>query len=516
MWSPWTSFLFFYSFGLAVVLPGPGFGRGTDLTILKTSLRVFSPTSPQQWYQYLDFVVPEAAREIVISLEYPEEGEEVEGWGPVDVALFGPEDSFRGWSGGKRETIILGEEVATPGYLPGPITVGRWRLLLVRHPGLDQRGVRCDVEVTARMGPPLPPQDRHWYRGDFHIHNEHEDGAFSISTLTSRFRAAKLDFGVVSESRCCQGREHPVSFDQHEIRALAPRVPLLITFAETGHVSSHFNVLGPPPGAWIDLHFDGSLAASLQNAINEAHRVGALFSINHPFLTSRNYPDLCCLWKLGTPEGIDCIEVWNGGDNDALWGRSDEKSVAWWDSLLAKGRIITAIGGSDAHFTAGVKWIGKEDRGRPGRPTTWVLADSLQTASILEGVRRGRVFITARPEVSAVTFTLTDTESGRKAGIGETLHVSGETMEMEVEFNHPSPFKIRAIGPGKVLAEQVRIAGAGPLKMSLPAAGSYVRVEIREQETGTMLALTNPIWIHTRSSTDQGNLSRTRRNHAVR
>ena len=513
------SFFLLFLLVPAVTFQGTGFCWGKDLTILKTSLRVFSPTSPEEWYQYLDFVVPEETREIVISLEYPEGGPEVEESGPVDVALFGPQDSFRGWSGGRRETIVLGEEVATPGYLPGPITAGTWRLLFVRHvrhpPGLDKQGVLCDIEVIARMGPPLPAQGRQWFRGDFHIHNEHEDAVFSISTLVSRFRAAKLDFGVIAESRCCQGREHPYSFDLSEIAALEPRVPLLMLFAEVGNTFGHFNVLGVPPGAWIDLRFDGS-QASLENVINQTHQAGALFSVNHPFLTSRNFPDRCCLWKMGAREGIDCIEVWNGGDNDELWGRSDEKAVAWWDSLLAKGRTITAIGGSDAHFTAGVKWVGREDRGRPGRPTTWVLADSLETSSILEAVRSGRVFITARPDVSPVTLTLRDSESGQEVGIGDTLQVSGEKMEMEVQFNHPSPVKIRAIGQGKVLAEQVRAPGAPSLKISLPPAGSYVRLEIREHETGTMLALTNPIRIQNRTSKTQGNLTGTRRSHAAR
>ena len=469
--------LLLFSFAFVTDFQGAWLCWGKDSTVLKETLRLSE--EPLN----LDFVVPANAREIAIWLEYPEGGRELGEWGSTGARLVGPNDTFRGRSGGWAESIFLSEEEASPGFLTGPLTAGTWQLILSNATKAE---VRCDIEVIVRSGPTLPPRSSGWYRGDFHSHNEHEDGAFSISTLVSRFRAAKLDFAVLTE--------HNTSSHYREIAALPSKRFLLIVGEEVTTPFGHANALGLRQGAWIDFRVDGSLA-SLENVIHQTHGAGALLSINHPFQVSQNYPERCCLWKMGIPEGIDCIEVWNKVFNDESGDHSDQEAVAWWDSLLAKGRIITAIGGSDAHFTAGVKWIGKEDRGRPGRPTTWVLADSLQTASILEGVRRGRVFITARPEVSAVTFTLTDTESGREAGIGETLHVSGETMEMEVEFNHPSPFKIRAIGPGKVLAEQVRTAGARPLKMSLPAAGSYVRVEIREQETGTMLAITNPIWV---------------------
>lgn len=185
----------------------------------------------------------------------------------------------------------------------------------------------------------------------------------------------------VLESKCCQGWEHPISSHLREIAALAADVPLLILFAEVGGALGHFNVLGIPPEGWLDLHVDGSKDAV--HVLAEVHEFGALFSINHPFRP-------CCLWKMGAPGGIDSIEVWNGGVGDGLWDASDEKAVAWWDALLAKGLVATAIGGSDCHFTADVKWVGEDYQGRPGRPTTWVLADTLESSSILDGVRAGR------------------------------------------------------------------------------------------------------------------------------
>ena len=448
---------------------------GSDSMVLKKTLRLSEEPL------HLDFVVPEGAREIAIWLEYPEGGHELEEWGATSARLVAPNDAFRGRSTGWAEPIFLSEEEASPGFIPGSLTSGTWRLVLSNRTKVD---VRCDIEVRLRIGQALPPRGARWLRGDFHTHNEHADGAFSLSTLVSRFRAAKLDFAVITE--------HNTSSHHREIAALPFKTFLLIMGEEITTPFGHANALGLAQGAWIDFRIDGS-PASLENIINQTHQAGALFSINHPYLPTR-YPESCCLWKMETPEGIDCIEVWNGGDND----ESDEKALAWWDSLLAKGRTITAIGGSDAHFRAGVKWIGKEDRGRSGRPTTWVLADSLETSSILEAVRSGRVFIAARPDVSPLTFTLTDSESGQQAGIGDTLHVSGEKMELEVQFNHPSPVKIRAIGQGKVLAEQVRTPGAPSLKISLPPTGSYVRVEIVEHGTGTMLVLTNPIRIQTR------------------
>ncbi len=54
-----------------------------------------------------------------------------------DIGVFGPgslaagnEKAFRGWSGGFRTSFSINATEATPGYLAGPVTAGRWHIAL--------------------------------------------------------------------------------------------------------------------------------------------------------------------------------------------------------------------------------------------------------------------------------------------------------------------------------------------------------------------------------------------------
>ena len=80
----------------------------------------------------------------------------------LDLGLVGP-DQFRGWSGSERSTVVVTQQWATPGYLPGPIA-GPWQVVLglyrVAPDGVD---VSVHVETPARPPvapdpPPLPPR----------------------------------------------------------------------------------------------------------------------------------------------------------------------------------------------------------------------------------------------------------------------------------------------------------------------------------------------------------------------
>src|SRR5262249_891866 len=99
-----------------------GPGRAGEAVLLRKSIEVRASNGNRAVYRYVEFVVPPGARELEISVDYPDAGTAAAKWGPLDIGVFGPHDSFRGWSGGRHEIIVLGEDLATPGYSPGPIT----------------------------------------------------------------------------------------------------------------------------------------------------------------------------------------------------------------------------------------------------------------------------------------------------------------------------------------------------------------------------------------------------------
>src|SRR5690606_37244765 len=47
----------------------------------------------------------------------------------IDLGIEGAA-GWRGWSGGARDRVVIRRHAATPGYLPGALEPGEWRVLL--------------------------------------------------------------------------------------------------------------------------------------------------------------------------------------------------------------------------------------------------------------------------------------------------------------------------------------------------------------------------------------------------
>src|SRR5262245_21407251 len=99
-------------------------------------------------YQYLVVDVPPGAGAIAVRLDY-DRGETI-----LDLGLIGP-DRFCGWSGTERADVIVTEEWATPGYVPGQVA-GAWQIVLGLHrvaPG----GVDVRIEFSTPVERPEMP-----------------------------------------------------------------------------------------------------------------------------------------------------------------------------------------------------------------------------------------------------------------------------------------------------------------------------------------------------------------------
>jgi len=69
-------------------------------------------------YHYRPVDVPPGARSLRVELAFDRSA------GVLDLGLFDPAGRFRGYSGGARDAFDVGETMATPGYLPGPLPAG--------------------------------------------------------------------------------------------------------------------------------------------------------------------------------------------------------------------------------------------------------------------------------------------------------------------------------------------------------------------------------------------------------
>ena len=164
---------------------------------------------------------------------------------------------------------------------------------------------------------------------------------------------------------------HNTAAHHFDIDALPSGGPLLLNGIEVTTAGRHMNAWGVPTGRMIEHRQvpDGDPSA-IQGPVTQAHSMGALISINHPFIECK-----ACGWEFDTQaENFDGIEVWSGP-----WGPEDQRALDWWKELLRSGRRITAIRSSDSHGP----------QNELGVPTLSVYARREKPA-LLDAIRSGR------------------------------------------------------------------------------------------------------------------------------
>ncbi len=155
----------------------------------------FTDSATADWH-YLPFKVPRGVRKLHVSYEHePTDTGIGLSYNVVDIGIFDPSghglgsaEGFRGWSGGARKEFHIKTGRATPGYIAGPLTPGRWHILLGPYL-ITPPGTPYTVTVKMFLGPKgepfepapapqaVPGTGPGWYRGDLHLHTVHSDGS---------------------------------------------------------------------------------------------------------------------------------------------------------------------------------------------------------------------------------------------------------------------------------------------------------------------------------------------------
>src|SRR5262249_44363569 len=148
--------------------------------------------------------------------------------------------------------------------------------------------------------------------------------------------------------------------------------------------NGHLNAFGEREFVDFRVAADRPLPTVLDDLASGA----AFVSINHPALPD---DETCmgCGWTSGTTPDImrrvNGIEVVNGD-------RVEGPLSGWpfWAKMLNAGYHLTAIGGSDEHTA-------DETRDRSiGTPATVVYAEELSETALLDGLRKGNVYVRTR------------------------------------------------------------------------------------------------------------------------
>lgn len=481
-------------------------------------VRIAQPRAADSRYVYVPFDVPAGTIAVTVELDYDHAG----GANTIDLGIFdarfsgSPLDQrgFRGWSGGRRNQVTITPDRATPGYVPGPIQAGTWRVILGLY-RVAPEGVEVVLRFTteretsapaafARSGdatvtllaprsasspthgasampaarapqraslPPSSEKSSGWFRGDLHMHTVHSDGDWTIEELTQRARSAGLDFIAITDHNT-MSHHAPASNSTREPG------PLVILGEEVTTYGGHFNAWGLRAGQWIDFRVPRGDQARMESTVAGARARGVTVAINHPFA-------LCggCDWGYGRAISLfDAIEVWNGD-----WDVTDERALRLWDETLRQGRKIAAIGASDSH--------------RPtdplGQPTTHVRAAARAEDEILAAIRKGRVYVTARPDGPELEFTAAASGSSSAVSIGDALRSEGP-VELRIRVaRQPEDAMLVVIADG---AEIAKLPARREHVITHPGGATYYRLELRDR-SGRMLAFTNPIYTETRTTT---------------
>lgn len=464
-----------------------------------------------QTYRLVPFDVPAGVARLTVEFIYTGREKRT----TIDLGLLGPDgfrgtDGFRGWSGGNKSVFTISATDATPSYRPGPITPGRWQLLL----GVPNiRGdVRANFTANVHFSRTTAVADEPallrrslregpaWYRGDLHVHTAHSDG-YALSQGGQRVGAPPF---LVAEAAVGRGldfvaiTDHNTTSHAQAIRELQPYFDrlLLIPGRELTTFQGHANIFGTSELA--DFRVRSGEVPDWDILLREVGRLGALVSINHPIRPSGE-ECMGCGW---TPDPavdlarVNAVEIVNGRDADTPFS-----GVVFWHEQLNQGFRLVGIGGSDTHgwrippspdaVTLGV-----------GHPTTVVHARELSTLAIMEGIRAGRVFV----DVSGSTDRLLEFSArsgGADAVMGGAVDAAaGSRVTFTVRVRNAAGARVEFLVDGRPAAhvDQPSLATADESRsLDWPSDGRrhWLRVNVRDH-AGKLLLIGNPIYVNDR------------------
>jgi len=422
----------------------------------------------------------------------------------IDLGLEDPH-RFRGWSGGTRDHMTLSTEDATPGYLPGPLPAGRWRLLLGAPNIRDDASAPFEARIYIERAPaltsfadaPVNPNPG-WYRGDLHMHSGNSDG----KCLSQKGEKVPCPVYRTVEAAAARGldfialTDHNTTSHFNELRELQGAFDklLLVPGREITTFFGHSNVFGPTD--FLDFRTLAPTYAETAKWMDAVKREGGVLSLNHPGAPSG---EMCmgCGWRVPDlpPGAVQAIEVINGGTMaETKSAEGPLQGFAIWDALLAQGRHVTGLGGSDNHNAD----IPADRLGAIGTPATVVYMHELSIRGFLDGIRSGRVFVDVLGSKDGF-LDLMASGGGETAWMGGTFkEPAGRIVRFVAQVRGASGGTVQLVVDGKPDARLRQfVAGAASITLGDWLADGRrhtVRAEVRRSD-GALLLVGNPIYI---------------------
>ncbi|MDX9863981.1 MAG: CehA/McbA family metallohydrolase [Anaerolineaceae bacterium] len=440
------------------------------------------------------FDVPDNASKVGLTLTYRNEFSETNPNKAVMFVSLHDPNGFRGHRmnpGGRGDVVLelwAAPNSSSEGAIPGALPSGQWRAQI------DIRALKGDadygLQIYIEEGDVVPaseskyPDDRvvkpesGWYKGELHAHSTESDGKFPVEEVVK----AAVDYGLDFFSLT----DHTTSSQWHKLGKLIDMPIALIRSLEiTSHVG-HANIHGISD--WVNVYIDKE-GWSVNQAAEEVHRQGGLFCINHAFSGYLSWRDFDLDWNL-----VDMEEIYHN-----LEGANNSHQLALWDHHLGSGYRIVGVAGTDSHNPF-------EGLHEFGQVHTYVYADELSEWGIVEGIKRGIVYISRGPQMRFTAFN----ESGLKAEMWESLPVD-TPITFEAEFQWDKPLVMFVIKNGMIFDvfysnEDIKDWQKIAFTDENPKENDYYRIELHDvvvnkpytgiiwRDYSTMRVLSNPIW----------------------
>ncbi|WFE77079.1 CehA/McbA family metallohydrolase [Roseinatronobacter sp. S2] len=428
-----------------------------------------------------DFAVAPGTGTLRISLAHspghPGEGKVAH---QLSISVYGPDGPRGTRHNAADQSPVISRAAASPGYMPGAIEPGAWRVEIDVHrilpPGeVDYRlEIRCDPDelpAASALPEPAPQQQQSaagWFRGDLHGHTHHSDGAMSVAEYVAYAQSRGQDFVSLTDHNTASGLR--------ELDALAG------TMAAIGGVeltTFHGHALALGTRDWQEWRItDGRTMAQSVCAHMAA---GHVFVIAHPM--QHGHPWCTgCTWAYADvwPGPARHVEVWNGPwmreGAEALHNVLGLKLYHHW---LMAGHRLVATAGSDLHrpWQTGVR-----------APQMGIRAESLSEPALLAGLQRGHAYLTSGPELRLDVH-----HSDGTTGIMGDLFAAGKARLTPVWSAVAEGSELRVL----VDSEPVLTCAAdSAMSVSLDhvfGARAWALAELRGP-ANELLAMTNPVF----------------------
>ena len=250
--------------------------------------------------------------------------------------------------------------------------------------------------ALSAAAPAAQAAEGEWLAGDLHVHSTYSHDSYGgpgdDNTGPEELYTLGWSVGEQFQHAALRGLDYLAITDHEDLRSQQDAGFGGGVIGVPGYENSlagHAQMLGA-----TRLYDNGDESAAAVGALADALRAdGGAFQVNHPAEGSTDYPHDAD-WTYGYAVEPDTVEVWNISrlyQPPLPSASSNDDAVRYWEGWLDRGARVAATGGSDNHWRSTFALQGV------GQPTTWVFARERTTAGVLEGIRRGRTFVSHQP-----------------------------------------------------------------------------------------------------------------------